>query len=173
MPRRGRCAGLATYGVLVLVAGLFLLSALTALRELDNRSASQNWTFRKESWFAQQATTHLYRLRSMLADHALPGTRVGRDELVEQFEIFWSRVPLLVSAEATGDLVVLRTPPGGADLLGSALDRAGLPDVAGTIAGDDTVLLITRSPASPVCTTLAERLLRLAEGRPVGASTTV
>ena len=46
----------------------------------------------------------------------------------------------------TGDLVVLRTPPGGAHLLGSALDRAGLPEVAGTVAGDDTVLLVTRSP---------------------------
>jgi transcriptional regulator of arginine metabolism len=73
---------------------------------------------------------------------------------------------LLVSAEATGDTVVLRTPPGGAHLLGSALDRAGLPEVVGTVAGDDTVLLVTRRPADPVCAALAERLLRLAEGRP-------
>lgn len=72
---------------------------------------------------------------------------------------------LLVSAEATGGLVVLRTPPGGAHLLGSALDRAGLPDVAGTVAGDDTVLLVTRTPALPGAGTLAARLLRLAEGR--------
>lgn len=72
---------------------------------------------------------------------------------------------LLVSAEPTGDTVVLRTPPGGAQLLASALDRAGLPDVAGTLAGDDTVLLVTRTAATPACTTLAERLLRLAEGR--------
>ena len=76
---------------------------------------------------------------------------------------------LLVSAEATGDTVVLRTPPGGAHLLGSALDRAGLPEVAGTVAGDDTVLLVTRRPASRVCSGLAERLLRLAEGRPFSA----
>ena len=75
---------------------------------------------------------------------------------------------LLVSAEPTGDVVVLRTPPGGAQLLASALDRAGLPDVAGTLAGDDTVLLVTRTPAAPGCTALAERLLRLAEGRPLG-----
>jgi len=72
---------------------------------------------------------------------------------------------LLVSAEATGELVVVRTPPGGAHLLGSALDRAGLPEVAGTVAGDDTVLLVTRSPASPASGELAARLLRLAEGR--------
>jgi transcriptional regulator of arginine metabolism len=74
---------------------------------------------------------------------------------------------LLVSAEPTGDTVVLRTPPGGAQLLASALDRAGLPEVAGTLAGDDTVLLVSRRPATPTCTALAERLLRLAEGRPL------
>ena len=75
---------------------------------------------------------------------------------------------LLVSAEATGDLVVLRTPPGGAHYLGSALDRAGLPEVAGTIAGDDTILLVTRSAGgpAPACVALADRLRRLAEGRP-------
>jgi transcriptional regulator of arginine metabolism len=72
---------------------------------------------------------------------------------------------LCVSAEAAGPVVVVRTPPGGAHLLGAAPDRAGLPDVAGTIAGDDTVLLVTRTPATPVAGALAERLLRLAEGR--------
>jgi transcriptional regulator of arginine metabolism len=72
---------------------------------------------------------------------------------------------LCVSAEATGPLVVLRTPAGGANLLASALDRAGLPDVTGTVAGDDTVLLIIRQPATPAAGALASRLLRLAEGR--------
>jgi transcriptional regulator of arginine metabolism len=77
---------------------------------------------------------------------------------------------LLIGAEATGGLVVLRTPPGGAQLLGSALDRAGLPEVAGTVAGDDTVLLITRQPPAKAgpADALAARLLRLAEGRQQG-----
>jgi len=56
---------------------------------------------------------------------------------------------LLVSAEANGDLVVLRTPPGAAQLFASALDRAALPEVMGTIAGDDTVLVVCRALASP------------------------
>jgi Arginine repressor, C-terminal domain len=42
----------------------------------------------------------------------------------------------------SGNLVVLRTPPGHANALASALDRAGLAGVAGTVAGDDTVLLV-------------------------------
>jgi transcriptional regulator of arginine metabolism len=53
---------------------------------------------------------------------------------------------LVVSADASANLVVVRTPPGGAQLLASAIDRAGLTDVLGTVAGDDTVLLVTRDP---------------------------
>ena len=53
---------------------------------------------------------------------------------------------LLVSTDASGNLAVLRTPPGAAHYLASAIDRAALPYVVGTIAGDDTVLLVAREP---------------------------
>jgi arginine repressor len=53
---------------------------------------------------------------------------------------------LLVSAEACQTMVVLRTPPGAAHYLASALDRANLPAVAGCIAGDDTIFVQTRAP---------------------------
>lgn len=70
---------------------------------------------------------------------------------------------LLVGADASGHLVVLRTPPGGAHLLASAIDRSVLTEVIGTVAGDDTVLLICREdvPGRQV----ADHLLALAEGR--------
>jgi transcriptional regulator of arginine metabolism len=48
----------------------------------------------------------------------------------------------LVSARAAQNLAVLRTPAGGAQPLGLALDRAELPGVLGSIAGDDTVLVV-------------------------------
>lgn len=53
---------------------------------------------------------------------------------------------LLISAEASANLVVLRTPPGAAQFLASAIDQAELQDILGTIAGDDTLLLISRNP---------------------------
>nr|MCW2728744.1 arginine repressor [Aeromicrobium sp.] len=53
---------------------------------------------------------------------------------------------LLVTAEASANLVVLRTPPGAAQYLASAIDHSTPHDVMGTIAGDDTVLLICREP---------------------------
>ncbi|MGH3655886.1 MAG: arginine repressor [Micromonosporaceae bacterium] len=51
---------------------------------------------------------------------------------------------LLTGADSSGNLVVLRTPPGAAQFLASALDRSGLDEVVGTIAGDDTILVVSR-----------------------------
>jgi transcriptional regulator of arginine metabolism len=50
---------------------------------------------------------------------------------------------LLVSAEHSANLIILRTPPGAANFLASALDHAGLEGVLGTIAGDDTIMVVT------------------------------
>ena len=68
---------------------------------------------------------------------------------------------LLVSAEASANLVVLRTPAGAAQFLASAIDHAGWPSILGTVAGDDTVLVITRDPAGGAG--VAAALLRQAE----------
>jgi transcriptional regulator of arginine metabolism len=45
-----------------------------------------------------------------------------------------------------GNLLVLKTPPSGAQPLAAAVDAEHFPEVAGTIAGDDTVLIITATP---------------------------
>ncbi|WP_028654216.1 arginine repressor [Nocardioides sp. J54] len=68
---------------------------------------------------------------------------------------------LLVSAESSANLVVLRTPPGAAQFLASAIDKVEIADVLGTIAGDDTVLVIGRDPAGGDA--LAHRFTSLAE----------
>ncbi len=56
---------------------------------------------------------------------------------------------LILSATASGNLVVIKTPSGGAQLLASAIDRSGLDgavkNAIGTIAGDDTVLVVSKS----------------------------
>jgi transcriptional regulator of arginine metabolism len=63
---------------------------------------------------------------------------------------------LLVSTDASANLAVLRTPPGAAHYLASAIDRAAVPYVVGTIAGDDTVFGAAREPltGAEVATTL-------------------
>ncbi len=50
----------------------------------------------------------------------------------------------VVSVESSGNLVVLRTPPGCAHVVASALDRSNLEGVLGSVAGDDTLLVIAR-----------------------------
>lgn len=68
---------------------------------------------------------------------------------------------LLVTAEHAGPQVVLRTPAGAAQLLASAVDDAMLPGVLGCIAGDDTVLVITRD--ENVSAQVEDHLLALAD----------
>jgi transcriptional regulator of arginine metabolism len=51
----------------------------------------------------------------------------------------------VVDVSSSGNLVVVRTPPGGASAVARALDAAALPDVLGTVAGDDTILVVARA----------------------------
>ena len=53
------------------------------------------------------------------------------------------------SIEAAGNLIVLRTPPGSAHLVGLAIDQAKLAEVAGTISGDDTLFIALRDGVDP------------------------
>src|SRR5256885_15314251 len=59
------------------------------------------------------------------------------------------------SVEQAGNLVVIKTPPGSAHLVGFALDRAALADVVGTICGDDTMFVACRG--APEAEALTER----------------
>lgn len=67
---------------------------------------------------------------------------------------------LLVTAEASANIVVLRTPPGAANFLALAIDHSVMPSILGTIAGDDTVMIITRDPLGGA--DVAERFLQFA-----------
>lgn len=51
---------------------------------------------------------------------------------------------LILSVESSGNLAVVRTPPGGAQFLASSLDNSGMANIIGTIAGDDTVLVVSK-----------------------------
>ncbi|MGI8457400.1 MAG: arginine repressor [Propionibacteriaceae bacterium] len=96
--------------------------------------------------------------------YAVPGDGGDRSPQSGEFATFENRLArlcgeVLISAEASANLVVVRTPPGAAQYFASAIDRVGWPAVLGTIAGDDTIMLITRESdgGAPV----AARLLDL------------
>ncbi len=66
----------------------------------------------------------------------------------------------MADVASSGNLVIVRTPPGCAHVVGSALDRAGLAEVMGTVAGDDTVLVVARERVKG--STLARKLAAMA-----------
>ena len=101
------------------------------------------------------------------AGYAVPGeggdpspvAALGEDAAVARLARVAAEV--LVSADASANLVVLRTPPGAAQYLASVIDHSVLPTVIGTVAGDDTVLLVARDPHGGA--DVAAAMLSLAE----------
>jgi transcriptional regulator of arginine metabolism len=88
-----------------------------------------------------------YALPDQVADRDRSGPRLRR--------IFAEWVQ---SIDTAGNLIVVRTPPGSAGLVCLALDQAKLPEIAGTIAGDDTLFIAVRSglPTDPLAHRLRE-----------------
>ena len=68
---------------------------------------------------------------------------------------------LLVRAEAAGNIAVLHTPPGAAQYFAGHIDRSMSFDAVGSVAGDDTILLVMRTPAEAI--ELCSTLVRMAE----------
>ena len=67
----------------------------------------------------------------------------------------------LLKVEASANIVVARTPPGAASYLAGVLDRSGAFEIVGTVAGDDTILAVTRSESA--ARELCSRLVDLSE----------
>ena len=89
-----------------------------------------------------------YVLPEKLGDRNWPADRLQR--------IF---VEWVQAVETSGNMVVVRTPPGSAHLVGLAVDQAKFPEVVGTIAGDDALFIAVRSGLPPE--PLAQRLREL------------
>ena len=88
-------------------------------------------------------------------DATRPANRPASDEHLRRVAGEW-----VVEVAHSGNIVVLRTPPGSAHVVGSAIDRAGVNGVLGTVAGDDTVLVVTSERVGGG--SVARRLSRLA-----------
>lgn len=90
--------------------------------------------------------------------YALPGA----DDLSRLDELTSALRRWTLSVTPTGQLVVVATPPGTANALARAIDAARLPDIAGTVAGDDTIFVAARDGLTG--TQLAEELTHHLEG---------
>ena len=106
----------------------FDVTQATVSRDLDQMGAVK----------AKRGGVLRYALPDQAGDSDWAGSRL--EKIVSEW---------VVSVEAAGNLLVLRTPPGSAHLVGLAIDQARLGEVAGTICGDDTLFVALKDGAVP------------------------
>ncbi|MGZ8345873.1 MAG: arginine repressor [Allosphingosinicella sp.] len=80
--------------------------------------------------------------RGGILSYALPDQIAETDWTAARLQKILSE--WMLSIEAAGRLLVIKTPPGSAHLVASAIDHAQLPEIAGTVSGDDTLFLAIR-----------------------------
>ena len=90
--------------------------------------------------------------------YAIPDDGTGTPITKDASRLARAMSELAASVDYSANIVVVRTSPGAASYLASTIDRSGLESIIGTVAGDDTVMLITRDPAggSSVCQELQD-----------------
>ncbi|MDO4909727.1 MAG: arginine repressor [Corynebacterium sp.] len=109
----------------------FNFTQATLSRDLDELGAVKIRTEEGESYYT--VDTH----------------NVGSDRVTGLVDKFYRILTdLVISVEASGNVALLRTPPGAAQYLASYVDRVGLKEVLGCIAGDDTIFVLSREPAT-------------------------
>jgi transcriptional regulator of arginine metabolism len=101
----------------------FSVTQATVSRDLDQLGAVK----------VKRGGVLAYSLPDRLTDSDWAGQRL------QQIVGDWVR-----SVEAAGNMIVMKTPPGSAHLVGLALDQARLPEIVGTVCGDDTLFLVVR-----------------------------
>ena len=80
--------------------------------------------------------------RGGILSYALPEQIGGTDWSAGRLERILGE--WVLSIEAAGQMIVMKTPPGSAHLVASAIDQARLPEIAGTVSGDDSLFLEVR-----------------------------
>jgi transcriptional regulator of arginine metabolism len=90
--------------------------------------------------------------------YAIPDDGTGTPITKDASRLARAMSELAAGVDYSANIVVVRTSPGAASYLASTIDRSGLETIIGTIAGDDTVMLITRDPAggASVCQQLQD-----------------
>jgi transcriptional regulator of arginine metabolism len=114
----------------------------SAILDLVNRGSAQT----------QQEIAHALARRGMRTTQATISRDIHELGLVRSGEGYRSSVALVrelvLSIELVTPVAVIRTPPGTANLVARRIDEAALPGVAGTVAGDDTIIAVLRKPGA-------------------------
>lgn len=126
------------------IADLIRANALSSQEELADRLGSLGFAVTQAtiSRDLEQIGAVKVRREGQLS-YAMPDAIVsGAPQRLATVFRDWVR-----SVDPAGTMVVIKTPPGSAHLVGVVLDESGLPEIAGTICGDDTIFIACRSAA--------------------------
>jgi transcriptional regulator of arginine metabolism len=141
------------------IAELIRSSPLSSQEELAGRLADLGYAVTQATVSRDLEQLGAVKVRrSGQISYALPGELPGSSsaQLAAVFRD-WVR-----SIEPAGNLVVIKTPPGSAHLVGVVLDQSDMPEIVGTISGDDTIFVACRAAAD------AERLSMQLRNAPTG-----
>lgn len=78
--------------------------------------------------------------------YAVPDQATGQVAPRDPARLARTLADMVEGMDHSGNMVVIRTPVGAASYIARAIDRSGMDSVIGTVAGDDTVLVVTRDP---------------------------
>ena len=127
-----------------LIGELIRTSPVVSQEDLVERLAEQGLAVTQATVSRDLAELGAVKVRRRdVLSYALPSELDAReiaDSRLRRLLTEW-----VVNVEAAGQMVVVKTPPASAHVVASALDHAGWPQVAGTIAGDDTLMLVLRN----------------------------
>lgn len=129
------------------LAGLIRTGAFVSQEELTERLKAQGYAVTQATVSRDLEQIGAVKLkRGGVLSYALPDQLGAADWTTGRLERILRE--FVVSVEPAGALIVIKTPPGSAHLVASAIDHAGLPEIAGTVSGDDTMFVALRDGAA-------------------------
>ena len=126
-----------------LIADLLRSRTVASQEELTESLAAQGLTVNQATVSRDLDQMGAVKVkRGGVLSYALPDQIAESDWAASRLERILSE--WVRSVEAAGNMIVLKTPPGSAHLVGLAVDQAQLPEIAGTVSGDDTLFVVVR-----------------------------
>ena len=124
-----------SYGVLILIVGIFALSMFYSLRDIQRGQSVAMEVMSLDYWNASQARFELERMIGTLDALAAGADDVTKEELIQRVDIFWSRLPLLHEGDQSSDIVELSDAEITAPAIMKRID--GLNDALASFSPED------------------------------------
>lgn len=125
-----------------LVAKLLAQHAVSSQEQLVGLLANENVSATQATVSRDLDDLGAIKVRASVGEAVYAIPELPRDQRAPEDHLRRTLGDWVVEVDHSANIVVLRTPPGTANVVGAAVDRSGLPEVIGTVAGDDTLMVV-------------------------------